>query len=433
MHLLMISYYFPPQGGIASVRALKFATHLPAFDWEPVVIAPLKGSFDEDRSLSFSGISMLTSNLRPGQLFGGLVRENRGTSGGSNGTAVVGRIAKRVRRWLYRPDGQIGWYPFAFTAARRAIRGNRFDAIFSSSPPITAHVVARRLRRETGLPWVAEFRDLWTPWGDLWNPWPSGMGRRERRDQALERSILVEASEVVTVSPGSAEFLRSRGARRVSIVTNGFDPTDYAELAPQDGTTATYLGTYYPDRQDLGTALRALGGLVGDAAFTRFRLRFVGKRPVGLGRVIAESGLEKFVECTGFVPHKEGLRYLSGSTLLLLAGPISAANEALRGNIPGKTFEYLGSRRPILFVGDPHSDVANLLRPFPTARIVRPGDVDGARAAVLSLLREDDVVSDSLLRRFTSGSVAGQLAETLTRVRNSTHCDERTIVSDGRI
>jgi glycosyltransferase involved in cell wall biosynthesis len=420
MRVLMISYYFPPQGGIASVRALKFATHLPAFGWDPIVIAPREGSYDEDSSLSFSGISVLTSNVHPGRLFGGVPRGGRSSSGESSHGAVVGRVVNKLRSWLYQPDGQIGWYPFALTAARRVIRRNRCDAIFSSSPPITAHLVARRLRRETQRPWVAEFRDLWTPWGDLWTPWPSQTGSRQRRDEVLERSILEEASEVVTVSPGSADFLRSRGARRVSIVTNGFDPEDYSELTPRDGTTVTYLGTYYPDRQDLGTALRALGGLASAGALASFRLRFVGRMPTGLDRVIAESGLEKFVECTGFVPHKEGLRYLSGSTLVLLAGPVSAGNEALRGNIPGKTFEYLGSRRPILFVGDSHSDVADLLRPFPNVRIVPPGDVDGARAAVLSLLGEDDLADHSVFQRFASGSVAGDLAAVLSRASGGT-------------
>lgn len=103
------------------------------------------------------------------------------------------------------------------------------------------------------------------------------------------------------------------------------------------------------------------------------------------------------------------------SRLLLLAGPTSVDTAALRGNTPDRTFEYLGSRRPILFVGDPNSDVAELVRPFPYVKIVVPGAVNGARAALLALLRQSVSPSLSCLERFTSRLVARGLAETLNR------------------
>ena len=62
---------------------------------------------------------------------------------------VTRRIRDLVRRYVYRPDPQIGWYPFAVQAGRAILRESRFDAIFSSSFPITAHLVARRLHRVT--------------------------------------------------------------------------------------------------------------------------------------------------------------------------------------------------------------------------------------------------------------------------------------------
>jgi hypothetical protein len=410
--VLMISYYFPPLGGMGSVRSAKFATYLPRFGWEAVVVAPLSGASYEDRSLHVPGARVYrTRNLQLGRLLTRVRSVDTGPSG-DTGDRVRQRVRSFVHRWLYRPDGQVGWYPFAVRAAREAIRDGRCDVIFSSSFPITAHLVARRLHRETGVPWVAEFRDLWTDRG-------ASSPRRQRVDETMEHSILKEATEMVTVSPAFADALLARGAPRVAVVTNGFDPADFSRLkSPEpDETIITYLGTYYPGRQDLGTAVRAIGSLAREGALPRLRLRFVGKMPGSLRGVIVESGLGSAVEDTGFVSHEESLRYICGSTLLLLAGVTSEGTNAVRGVIPGKTFEYLGAGRPILFVSHSDGDAAKLLSMLTSVKIVRPGDVEGARAAVLSLLEQGASPRPSLVQRYTSQSVTGDLARVLDRAR----------------
>jgi len=228
----------------------------------------------------------------------------------------------------------------------------------------------------------------------------------------MERAIVAEATEVVTVSPTYGEVLRSRGARRVSIVTNGFDPGDLPEAKIQEGTSAAYVGTYYPEYQDLATAFRALGSLARSGRVLGLRVKLVGNVPEGLEEMLVGNSV---IECerTGSVPHKDALRFICEANVLLLSGPISAERDALCGHIPGKTFEYLGSGRPILLVGDPKSDVGELLQPLPSVRIVTPGDVEGAEVAFLSLLQGDDRRNSTQLERFTSRFLAGRLAETL--------------------
>jgi hypothetical protein len=235
----------------------------------------------------------------------------------------------------------------------------------------------------------------------------------------MERSILKEATEMVTVSPAFADALLTRGASRVAVVTNGFDPADFSRLqsAEHGDTIITYLGTYYPGHQDLGTAVRAIGSLAREGSLPRVRLRFVGKMPDGLRGVIVGSGLGDAVEVTGFVSHEESLRHICGSTLLLHAGTTSVEKKAIRGHIPGKTFEYLGAGRPILFVGHSDGDAAKLLSMFTSVKIIKPGDVEGARAAVLSLLEQGAPPRPSLLQRYTSPSVTGDLARVLDRAR----------------
>ena len=406
----MICYYFPPLGGIGSVRALKFAQYLPEFGWDPTVIAPWNGAYYRDPTLEFDEKKVIrTASLEISRAGKRMMGSGRDDTRPAEVGPVLEHVRGVVRRWIYRPDPQIGWYPFAVRSARRVLQDGKFDAIFSSSFPITAHVVARRVHQEFGIPWVAEFRDLWT---DL-SRYDSQ--RRQRLDEATERELLAAATDVVTVSEGYAKLLLDRGARRVSVITNGFDPVDFRGTPRSSRSLATYVGTYYPDRQDLRPVLQALGELIQFGLLSRLGIRFVGEFPEALRETLVQAGLSNSVECTGFVPHREALGYIEDSTLLLLAGPASGAfpGSKVSGNIASKVFEYLGSRRPILYIGEADSDVERIIRGFPGVACVRPGDAKGTRKAILSLIGQGPTVDRGPLDLYTRRSLTGHLAGVL--------------------
>src|SRR4051794_15968312 len=144
--VLMIAYYFPPLGGIGSLRASKFAQHLPEFGWEPTVIAPRLGTHYPDNEFSFPEERVIrTRSIELSRAGKRALRVEARSTGGDplSGGRVLLRGA--AHRFLYRPDAQIGWYPSALRAGRRALANGRFDAILSTSVPMTAHLIARRL------------------------------------------------------------------------------------------------------------------------------------------------------------------------------------------------------------------------------------------------------------------------------------------------
>ncbi len=399
--LLMVAYYFPPLGGIGSLRAMKLATYLPESGWDVTVLAPRRGTYYRDPTLSFPEEKVVRT--------GSLELSRAGKTVLAPGTAdtqaaLVGPLRRRMRdaarRWLYRPDPQIGWYPFAVWAGRRVLREGRFDAVFSSSFPITAHLVGRRLHRDSGLPWVAEFRD---PWTDL----IAEDDPRKAPEVAQERSIVVEATRVVTVSEAWAELFRGKGARGVSVVTNGYDAADLGPGRRPDGIVVTHLGSFYSDRQDLSAVWPALRRIRDAAPARRLRLRFVGDLDAGLRREIATHGLEEALEVTGFLPHREALAQTADSSILLGAG---ARDErpVLKGLIPAKLFEYLGTGLPILYVGDPVTDAARLLARQPGCFVVAPGDEASAERALRQALETPRVPRD--LAAYTRRALAARLA-----------------------
>ncbi len=404
--LLLIAYHFPPLGGMASLRAWRFARLLPEFGWDAFVLTAERGDFVRDVSLSFPAERTLRAyNLE-------LSRAARGALGLAPGAAQNfarrspwGRLRDFARRYVYRPDAQVGFYPFALGAARRLLRDRRVDALVSTAYPMTAHLIARRLAAESRLPWVADFRDLWSDWS-------TERGLRLRLDQRLERDVLARASAVTTVSPTYAQVLAERGARRVEVLTNAFDEETFAPPAPpvESGTFA-YLGTYYPGHQDhLDTALRALGRLLRAGRVPDLRVRFIGAPPVGLDDLLRDVGLLGRCQATGFLPHAAAARELRRAQVVFFAGPEAAQPPALRGNVAGKVFEYLASGRPIVMIGHPDSDVAHLLRPFERARGVDVGDVDQAAEAFVQLAAWRGTEDSSRLEPYTSRAQARRLA-----------------------
>ena len=397
----MVAYYFPPLGGIGSLRAMKLATYLPESGWDVTVLAPRRGTYYRDPTLTFPEEKVVRTGSIELSRAGKTVLAPRTSD---TEAARVGSLRRLVRdaarKWLYRPDPQIGWYPFAVRAGRRALREGRFDAVFSSSFPITAHLVGRRLHRDSGLPWVAEFRDPWTDVIADGEP-------RKAREVARERSIVVEATRVVTVSEAWAALFRGKGARDVGVVTNGYDAADLARGHPPDGIVVTYLGSFYSDRQDLSAVWPALRRIWDTSPSRRFRLRFVGDLDRGLRREIAAHGLEEALEVTGFLPYREALARTADSSILLGAGARDA-RPILKGLIPAKLFEYLGTGLPILYVGDPGSDAALLLARQPGCFVVAPGDAASIERALRQALDTPRLARD--LEAYTRRALAARLA-----------------------
>ncbi len=406
----MVCYYFPPLGGIGSVRAAGFAEYLPESGWDAVVLAPSNGAYYRDESIPFDSCRVRRAYSLE------LSRAGKRLTAAGGGDTVAARrgswrgfVRDVARRFLYWPDAQVGWLPLALKEGRSLLRGRHFDAVFSSSFPITSHLIARRLSRDFDLPWIAEFRD----------PWAEAAGADDdttRRRLPLERDLVRSADAVVTVSPSWERMFRQRGARRTAVVTNGYDPADMQPGAAPSDIVLCHLGTLYPQMQDLSGLLAAMADLRRLNPGRSVRIRFVGEPPPGIRRQAA--GFSDAMEVTGFLPHREALKRLMESTALLLGGP-AGAHPSLAGWIPAKLFEYLGSGLPIIYVGNLDSDAAALLVAQPLCFCLAPRDVEGIREALLRV--SDGPRVSRPVEGFTRRALAGSIASLLDEVVAQRH------------
>ncbi|HWN99002.1 MAG TPA: glycosyltransferase family 4 protein [Blastocatellia bacterium] len=431
--VLFIAYHYPPLGGVGSQRSQKFARYLLDNDWRSVVLTPEKGSYLFDPSLedgSNLGIEVVrTKNVDLSSVFKVAVpvRHKSGLRPASDDSLHKGDSLRRfVRRavhtGVYVPDAQIGWFPYAMSAGKRILKTQDIDAIYSTSFPITAHLVAYRLKQATGKPWIADFRDLWTEFH--YAEYPNAL--RTRLDRFIESRLLEKTDAILTVSDALAETLRrlTGGRKRVEVIRNGFDSSEFAEIEYKRPPrwTITYVGLFYGARQDPSVFLTALQRLIESDRIPRQEVLFniVGEPDAYVQELVGRFGLADVTCFTGFVAHREALSHQVRSSLLLL---ILHGDKANPGVITGKIFEYLGSRRPILGIVPQDFEVARIIVEAAAGVTVDPSDASGVERELLSSYRDyrsgvSDHARSSDLSAYERRVGARQLAGLLNEATN---------------
>jgi glycosyltransferase involved in cell wall biosynthesis len=381
--VLIVAYFFPPIGGIGSIRAASFATYLPEFGWEATVLAPADTPHPPDPSLDVGQVPVVRSRSREISRLG--QRPAAGQGGGRAAApqqqpsrSAASRWVRDVVKQVIFPDPQIGWYPGAISAGTKLLRERSFDLIFSSAFPITSHLIGRRLKRRSSLPWVAEFRDPWSddPYFRITSP----LALR------IERAIAAEADAVVLPSQTFADYFAPRWGVKASVVGHGSDATFHRNGARPDAPVLAHVGSYYPGRQSLETLWSALAEMRRRGQPIP-RLQWVGVLP---GEALAElerHGLSDVLDVTGFVPHPEALSLMSRASALIACDFVDNTPLNL-GTTPAKLLEYLASGVPIVHVGHPQGEAARLLRGYSGSHPVAFGDVEGAIRAVQTAVGE---------------------------------------------
>lgn len=432
--VLLIAYYYPPLGGIGSQRSQKFARYLGDFGWQPIVLAPESGSYYVDRSLddlSKKGVEVIrTRALDLSSILKGLIAagkpptskeyEHQEERQSSVGNLIRKRLKRAANTWVYIPDGQIGWYPYAIRAARQAVESHNVDVIWSTSFPVTAHLVAYRLKLSTNKPWIADFRDLWTE-----NHYADYSSRlRKRIDQFIELKLLDKTDVIVTVSEVWANTLRelTGGRKRVEVIRNGFDSTEYEGLArtPTGKWEITYVGLFYGAKQDPTPFLTALRRAIMSGKIARADVRFniVGQPDLFVQELIERFGLGDVTTFSGFVSHREAIGFQVNSSLLLL---IVHGDRSNPGLVPGKLFEYLGARRPILGLIPPHFEAARIIADVKAGVTVEPSNIGEIERQLLASYAaykagEDPSLNGTDISRHERARGAEQLAGLLTEL-----------------
>jgi glycosyltransferase involved in cell wall biosynthesis len=430
--VLHLAYFFPPIGGAGAQRSLKFVRYLPFFGYRSTVITgsgAVGGRWaPADDTLTDEIREAAEVDRVPGP-------EPTGASG----------LARRAERWFRVPTSWSKWWISG--VLRVGQNDGPADAILASMSPYESAEAGARLAAERETPWIAGLRDPWAL--DEMMVFPSAVHRwRELRHM---RRTLASAEAVVVTSEETVKQLRDTfpelRLKPIVSIPNGFDASDFEGEVPvrDDGVfRIVHTGYLHTElgRQQRRTAWlhRALGGQAGWVdILTRSHVflleaveELLRRRPelrsrveVHLAGVLSEGDREvadrsEAVRLHGYLPHAESIALLRSADLLFL--PMQNLPPGRRSStVPGKTYEYIASGRPIL-AAVPDGDAHDILEAVGTARFCRPGDSAAIADAILEQIdlwsRGDPLprADPEVLQRFERRYLTAQLATLLDAV-----------------
>lgn len=395
--VLMIAFNYPPLAGMGMLRSLKFAKYLPFFGWQPAVLTIAASKIkptpqsqywfcDESEGLlpqvdivrtNYVSLKPSTTHLAYLNIFMPKVDRRAPEAfaapppdASRPDTTLRDKMMGYLRRfwnnWIEFPDDAVGWYPYAVKGALAYIRHNPVEVIFSTAFPVTSHLIAATVSKKTGIPWVADFRDLWSQ-----AAFRDTNQLRKVIDTYWEVRTVKRASALITVSePHMEELLQIHKTfdAKNFVIYNGYDADDYNEHEPQVNRpfTITYTGRMYDiDFSAKGRTpammFAGIAALFKEKRIPEDRLQCLiyGEHPKKLYDMIAHYGLESIVKCLGGVPFRVAVRAQQQADVLL---HLNWDDSDQKGILSGKIFEYLGAKKTILSVPFYNKGVADILR-----------------------------------------------------------------------
>jgi glycosyltransferase involved in cell wall biosynthesis len=382
--VLVVAYYFPPMGLSGVQRTLKFVKYLPQYNWLPTVLTvDPRGYLAKDDTLleDIAGgpaTIVRTPAAGPGRILAKkevvkLPRER------------TRKILSRISDTFFFPDNKIGWRSTAVKQALELHATTPFDLVFATAPPFTDFLIGAEIKRRINRPLVLDYRDPWVDYPFRW--YPTAFHRLWH--QRLERRALRASSHVVTTNRRVKELILQRyrflSYHDVDIISQGFDPEDFAGLkvSPTGGKTGkpknrkmriTYAGVFWEDRVP-DYFLQALHDLYEQHPRLRGRIDavFVGTFREENLKLVAKLGLQDSVTVLGYLSHRETVRRLTESDVLWMIVGDDVGS-------PGKTYEYLGARKPILGCA-PEGFIKSVILEA-GGLVVAPTDVAGIRRSI---------------------------------------------------
>lgn len=427
--VLIITYYWPPSGGAGVQRWLKFVKYLRNYGWEPVVFTVANGEFPEQDNSLLKDIpknlevikvpikepyviyKLLTGRKKGEKIHAGFLTEKKKKS-------WLQDFAVWVRGNFFIPDARMLWIKPSVKELQQWLNTNTVDAIASTGPPHTCHLIAMQLKDKTGLPWLADFRDPWTNidfYKDLkLTRWA------DSKHHLLEKNVITKADAVVTVGKTMQEEFASQFNRKIECITNGYDEEDVAETAQSTDKqfSIAHVGTMVKTRnpESLWKALQQL--LKEEPSLKEhLQIKLVGKVDAVVNSSLENNGLLPFVYRIDYIPHDEVVRVQQQSQLLLLV--VNNTPNA-KGVLTGKLFEYLAAKRPILCIGPTDGDAATIINETQSGHCAGYEDVTHIKTIIKEYFRSflsGELMSDAKsIEIYSRKNLTEKLSEVLNNI-----------------
>ena len=403
-----MAYYWPPSAGSGVQRWLKFVKYLRLYGWEPIVYTPLNPDFDlkDERLLAEipDDITILKQPIfEPFKIYSKLTGQKAEAQvnpvmKGEGKVSWKARAALWIRANIFIPDSRMFWISPSVSYLHKWLKNNHVDAMVTTGPPHSMHLIGLGIKQKADIPWLADFRDPWTKidfYHEL-NLEPFA----DRAHRKAEKKVLDMANHVVVVGKQMQEDYSVMTQTPISVVTNGYDPADIDLTEPVEVDkkfSIIHIGMLGKARSHpvfwngLYQLRQENPGLAED-----LEVRIFGVTDPIVLQQIEHFEDKSWIRFLPYLPHKEVIvEQRKAQVLLLSVNNVPSA----KGIITGKIFEYLALSKPVLCIGPPNGDAAAIIQGAGAGPVVDFDDLEGFKKAVLDLYS-----------RFKSGTLAVQAA-----------------------
>ena len=419
--VLIITYYWPPAGGSGVQRWLKFSKYLRDFEIEPVIYTVENPSYPIlDNSLENEIPKELEILKQPIfepnsilSVFSGKKKESAGFL--NPNPTFIGKTLQYIRANYFIPDTRKFWIKPSVKFLSAYLNDNHIDAIITTGPPHSIHLIGLELKKKLGIKWISDFRDPWTEI-DYFQQLPITK-KATKKHQDLEQEVLINSDMVVVVGETMKDkFLKH--TNRIEVLTNGFDTIeDLSTQKLDEKFSITHVGLMNSDRNPT-----ILWEVLNEISNTNLnfkndlRIKLIGK----LDDAVIQD-LKVFdhntIETIPYLDHKDVSKYQASSQVLLLS--INEVPSA-KGIITGKIFEYLQAKRPILAIGPEDGDAAMILKNTNAGTIIGFKNKTALKATILNLYKDYKegvlFVKSIDIEQYHRKNITSQLAEVIKKL-----------------
>lgn len=365
--VLIIAYYWPPAGGPGVQRWLKFVKYLGDYNIEPIVYVPENPTYPiTDTSLLNDipdairvlkqpifepyGLASIFSKKKTRRISSGIIQKKKKQS-------LLERTLLWLRGNLFIPDARKYWVKPSIKYLSKLIKDEKINTVITTGPPHSIHLIGLGLKQRLNLEWITDFRDPWTSIGYHKKLKLSSVAQKKHKK--LEGLVLNTADKIIVTSSTTKKEFSALTQKPIKVITNGYDE-ELPKCNLDDKFTISHIGSLLTDRNP-EKLWKVLAELVDEKVAFKDHLQIqlvglVGKEVIA---AITKNGLSSFTKELGYISHDEVVQLQPKSQVLLL---VEIDAEETKGIIPGKLFEYLNAKRPILAIGPKDWEAAKIIK-----------------------------------------------------------------------
>ena len=391
--VIIVTYYWPPSGGPGVQRWLSFVQHLPNYGVEPIVFTPKSPRYpiidksllnDIPEKLKVIKRCIIEPNTLVQLFFPKRIKTISSGIIENKKTSFVEKVMLWLRGNIFIPDARAFWVAPSVRYLKKYISNNGIDTVITTGPPHSLHLIGLELSKKHKVKWIADFRD---PWCSIsYHKKLFFLDSTKKKHEVLEREVLNSADSIIVTSPSTQKEFQSKTTTPVHLITNGYDKKKRLKTPKCNTFNISHIGTILANRNPQAL-WKVLSDMVKkDEGFSKdFSLQFVGKVSAEVLSIVGKYGLMSHTKKIDYLPHQVAIGIQDSSSLLLL---LEADIEETKAIIPGKLFEYMASKNPIIAIGPKDWDVEGIIEKTKTGVCFNYGEEEKLREEIQRRYRD---------------------------------------------